>query len=669
MTIPIGRSLRLSAPKHRASALALFSLALLASGTTSAQGSSQQWGSTGEKWASTSRLPDFSAAGYHAGKKAIPDVPVATKVTDHGATANDDVDDTDAFLKAIAAAENGAVLIPKGRYKISQVLMICKSNVVLRGEGSEQSVLEIDKSLTVHAPQSKSVCDEQALQGGIGTQKNRWPYMGGFVWFEGNQTGQRLTPVTAPAARGSTQLSVQSVEGISIGQLLRLVQLDDDKHRLIKMMQAGMNFESDQVNYLKPELGDTRKVMDWVFEVVAIDSSSRTLTLDRPLRLDVDTGLSPALYAHQTRSQEVGVERLGFRFPGAAKKAHNAEEGYNAIYFNHVTNGWVRDVQIIDADYGINARSFVYNSSFEDIVFKTGKRSQPSCHHGLSASILSQDNLFNRYRFDGKTHCIHDVTVEAYTTGNVFSNGVHNKVSLDHHKGAPYENLFTNLHSTDGSTLFHWGGGTHRGPQSGVRSTFWNITADNAIEAVPEVRHFPMVNVIGLKGAKVPSNDTNAQAWVELSGEGGVTPPNLHASQVARKTGLYEAEHAQLSGAVARTWRTKSDLALRGFRGAGFVDFVNNQNDFIEWSVHVPETTQYTLQVRYALDGNGSRELGLSINGGVSQTVQFKGTGGWDRWATLEIPVSLPVGDAVKIRATALKNSGPDVDYLRIARP
>ena len=36
-----------------------------------AQEYSELWGATGEKWSSTSRLPDFSFAGYHSGEKPI----------------------------------------------------------------------------------------------------------------------------------------------------------------------------------------------------------------------------------------------------------------------------------------------------------------------------------------------------------------------------------------------------------------------------------------------------------------------------------------------------------------------------------------------------------------------------------------------------------------------
>src|SRR5262245_30653595 len=78
---------------------------------------SELWGSQGEDWSPSSRLPDFSHAGYHSGDKAIPTVPVRTNVKDFGATGNGSTDDTAAFQRALAATSNGALYIPAGRYK------------------------------------------------------------------------------------------------------------------------------------------------------------------------------------------------------------------------------------------------------------------------------------------------------------------------------------------------------------------------------------------------------------------------------------------------------------------------------------------------------------------------------------------------------------------------
>ena len=48
------------------------------------------------------------------------------------------------------------------------------------------------------------------------------------------------------------------------------------------------------------------------------------------------------------------IERLTFEFPGKPPRPHLKEEGFNAIYMTNVANCWVRDVEFLEADNGIN---------------------------------------------------------------------------------------------------------------------------------------------------------------------------------------------------------------------------------------------------------------------------------------------------------------------------
>ena len=98
-----------------------------------APGVSQLWGEAGAAWTPTSRLPDFSHAGYHEGEQPIPVVPQVTNVKDFGAVGDGVADDTHAIQAAIAATARGAVYLPPGRYKISDFLRVEKSGLVLRG--------------------------------------------------------------------------------------------------------------------------------------------------------------------------------------------------------------------------------------------------------------------------------------------------------------------------------------------------------------------------------------------------------------------------------------------------------------------------------------------------------------------------------------------------------
>lgn len=620
---------------------ALFSLA-------HAQVTSTLFGENGEVWNPAGRLPDYASAGYQSRTRPIPSPGVVVDVKAFGAVGNGEVDDSQAFANAIAAAQNGAILVPAGRYKITQILQLSRSHLVLRGEGPGKSVLYFPKPLSeVDTP--------------LGTDSD-WPFKGGFIWVEGANLGVPLTHVVAAAERGTRQLRLASVAGIAVGQYLRLTQYDEPTRGLIKEMQGGIEPQSDQIDYVAEELGDPRKVQDWLFKVQAIHGDS--VVLDRPLRTKVSLDWGPQIHTHQPTVREVGVEGLTFEFLGRPKKPHLTEEGFNAVSFKSVTDAWVRNVEIIDSDYGINARAFVYNSQFEDVTFRAVKRAStsPSCHHGLNVSILSQDNLFNRFRFN--TYCEHDVTVEAYANGNVFSNGVFARATLDHHKAAPYENLFTNLHTVDGSVLYKSGGAKNRGPNAGVREAFWGITAGNSLATLPSKSMFPHMIVVGMAGY---TESFAVDRWVEVTGASGVKPANLHEAQMAFNRGVYEAESATLSGAKARTIHTSPTMRPGAHTGGGFVDFINAYGDFVEWSVRVPTTGNYRLDIRYAIGKSDKRTLSLSVNGAVVvPAVSFDPTSGWDDWRTKSVNLSLPVGNTVKIRLTAVGTVGPDIDSLTL---
>src|SRR5690606_26028940 len=91
-----------------------------------AQQYSELWGKNGEKWTPASRLPDFSYAGYHSGEAEIPELPVKANVKDFGAVGDGLSNDTEAFQKAIQSVSNGAILVPEGTYKITDLLLIDK---------------------------------------------------------------------------------------------------------------------------------------------------------------------------------------------------------------------------------------------------------------------------------------------------------------------------------------------------------------------------------------------------------------------------------------------------------------------------------------------------------------------------------------------------------------
>lgn len=120
--------------------------------------------------------------------------------------------------------------------------------------------------------------------------------------------------------------------------------------------------------------------------------------------------------------------------------------------------------------------------------------------------------------------------------------------------------------------------------------------------------------------------------------------------------GTYEAENAVLNGVQVLD-------TFGGYNGTGFVDYLNPDTDYIQWTVNAPVSGQYEFEFRYAL-GKGDRPLQIRVNGTVIvDALSFPATGSWDTWDTVSIVVTLNAG-ANTVRSTAIGSSGANVDSL-----
>ncbi|PRW61133.1 polyadenylate-binding 4 [Chlorella sorokiniana] len=217
----------------------------------------------GSPWTPTSRLADWSWAGYMGQEKAIPSY--NTKVFNvmdpkYGAKGDGVTDDTIAVQKALGDAQAAAyalftepcgykgqrtclkphkgwqnegakgvvVYLPRGRFKITQTLEITQSNVVLRGAGSSQTMLWFPQGL-------------KAIYG----DEQRWATGGAFLIINGNNAGSNqekygLTQLTADAHKGDRIVKVASTEDIQVGTWVRFFALAaSPARRRLSQAQSG----------------------------------------------------------------------------------------------------------------------------------------------------------------------------------------------------------------------------------------------------------------------------------------------------------------------------------------------------------------------------------------------------------------------------------------------
>jgi hypothetical protein len=476
---------------------------------------SQLWGGNGASWTPQSRLPDFSFAGYRRGEKPLPDLPRGVSVKEFGAKGDGETDDTAAFLKALAEVKSGAIEVPAGRYRITGLLEIIRPNVVLRGAGPDRTVLFFPTPLNDIKPNWGATT--------TGQKTSNYSWSGGFITVRGSFQSKKLTEISVPAKRGDQVVTVASAAGLRVGQEIEVYQSDTPDNTLAVHLYGG---DAGPVQNLK---GRARASL--VTRITAI--AGNHVSLDRPLRCDFRPEWKPQLRAFTPTVTESGLENLAFEFPLTPYKGHFTELGFNPVALNGVAHCWVRNVRVINADSG-PFLSGAFNTADGVVLESARPRDNQNCdgHHGVS--LGGTDNLLTN--FDLRTRFIHDITVSGFCSGNVISRGRGSDLSLDHHRYAPNENLFTDLDAGAGTRLWKCGGGAALGKHCGARGTFWNIRSAKPLSHPPTAFGPPSMNLVGLQTTQ-PSEMNLDGKWFEAIPPAQIQPPNLHAAQLQRRLG------------------------------------------------------------------------------------------------------------------------------------
>jgi hypothetical protein len=323
--------------------------------------------------------------------------------------------------------------------------------------------------------------------------------------------------VTAPALRGDKRLAVSSTAAFQPGQWVRLVLKDPDGS-LARHLHADLLNGSDAYR--------GRELVDFASPIEAVDGNA--IVLRRPLRTDVRLAWSPAVFRVSPTVEDVGVEDLTIEFPETAYAGHHDEPGYNAVDFEGVANGWIRRLRIVNADSGIFFRARTKFCTVQSVIFAAAPgrlragygrdKGEPQTtavggHHGILMDDNASDNLVADFQMEFRF--IHDTGVSAWAAGNVYSRGRAVDIDFDHHRRAPYENLFTEISGGEGSRLWEHGGDESDGPPTGARETFWNVRTD--------------------KPQTPPAWGAQANFVGVTAGDPAVTPANLYEAQKSRR--------------------------------------------------------------------------------------------------------------------------------------
>jgi hypothetical protein len=486
---------------------------------------SSLWGINGEKWSSPGRLPDFSYAGYHAGETKIPTPRAKWNLKrDFHAVGDGQTDDTNALVTALQTVGDGVLFIPEGSYVISKRIDIIKGNLIIRGAGPNRTILLFPNSL-------ENLFGNRAR----GSEQSQWSFRPGLV----NITGQdpindatRLAKVSSVARRGDRTLQLSQAISFKKNEWIRLTESDPPKNHadtgsLIKHLYGDLMPPGE-------DLLGTRSVVRFLTRVK--HTKGATVELERPLPYDVRPEWSPEIHRFSPTVQEVGIEHLSIHFPWSAYPGHFREKGYNALFFQSVSQCWVNDVEIQNSDFAVDFNSTNF-CTISNVTLNTSAPRAVSSdaraangHHGIDVSHGTENLVTD---FEIRTRFVHDISVEWYALHTVFSNGRGVDLNMDHHREANYSSLFSNLDCGSCTRPFNSGGSGNRGAHSGAYSTYWNIHGAGELQ-LPSTDFGPLLNFVGL-ALKSGSQSSPYEWFIE---PGGICPAELQAAMKRRRLRL-----------------------------------------------------------------------------------------------------------------------------------
>lgn len=472
---------------------------------------SQLWGVRGELWDPKGRLPDFSYAGYQRGEKAIPSYPITANVKDFGAIGDGKTDDTHAFQAAIAATSSGAVWVPEGTYRITDYLYIRKSGIVLRGAGPEKTILYFPKSL------SEITARTSETSSGQPTTAYSFDYA--FITIEGKLGKRLLANPIAGALRGDKTIRIHDTRAFKTGQEI-VIRVHEDQAQTLKTFL----YANDSADISKGKPLDTQMVAR-ITQVGPHD-----IIIDRHLRFDLRQEWRPEIVAFEPTTVESGVENLGMSFPDLPYLGHFNERGFNAIEFRSVAHSWAKNIHIHNADMGVLFKDAMFTTADAIQMTSFSGRGAMQGHHAFQAKD-SQDNLIINFNLHVKF--VHDLSVED-ASGNVFADGKGLDLSFDHHKDTPYENLYTNIDSGLGDSLWKSGGGGGFGKHSAAWATFWNIHSRQSIQAPTPAFSPALVNFVGVTFSDASKTELNG-VWREYYAGKTIYPHNIWRAQLEKR--------------------------------------------------------------------------------------------------------------------------------------
>ncbi|MCX6327470.1 MAG: T9SS type A sorting domain-containing protein [Bacteroidia bacterium] len=452
-------------------------------------------------------IPDFSLAGYGCGQIAIPDVSVQETLYpvsgDNLANIQNAINRVS--LKPLDAnGFRGTVFLTKGLYEVNGSIIIEKSGVVIRGEGTAVS--------------GGTIVRETAT-----TQLDLFLFKGAGSISRAESSKVAISESFVPTGR--KLVNVSNASSFHVGDSILIFRPGTDNWIHDLKMDQIANTDGTTEQWIASSYN-----LYWERIVTAIDGNK--VSFDNPVVMQIDNNYGGGYLMHYSfpgRIWNCGIEnlRLESSFASATDEAH----GWNAINISRVVNSWVRNVTSVYFGMGC---VYIDNKSRNISVLNSQCLDAKSIITGsrrYSFNCEGQLNLFkNCYTTEGR----HDYVTGSRTCGpNVFTQCKSRNTHADigpHHRWA--SGTLFDVIDTDGEINVQDRGDYGSGHGwAGVTQVLWNCKSTATAVQSPWVSGKNYC--IGLIGGKYPGrfNDRPDGVWEGLN-VAGLVPESLYEAQL-----------------------------------------------------------------------------------------------------------------------------------------
>jgi hypothetical protein len=455
-------------------------------------------------------IPDFSHVGYYSGDREIPTIAVVKTIepATNGSSEKIIQDAINEVAKRTPDANGfrGAILLKKGVYNVPGTLKINTSGIVFRGQGDENNGTRI-----IAMGKGKRTLLEVSGAGKITEVK-----------------GSRVSIKDDYVPVGAFSFTVASAKNFKAGDSIIIYRPGTDAW--IKDLKMDQIVERPGTQQWKAS------GYNFEFERIITKVEGNKVFIDNPIVMALETkygGGEIYKYTFSGRIEKVGVEDIYF---GSEYESDTAENhGWNAIAFDKIRNGWVRNVtsqyfgySCVSLNNGARNISVLNSNCYDAKSIITGGRRYSFNNNG-------QMNLFvNCHATEGR----HDFVTGARIGGpNVFVNCTAKNTHADigpHHRwamGTLYDNIVT-----DGEINVRDRGNAGSGHGwAGVNQVLWNCKAKTAIIESPWVSGKNYAIGLQAERKKNRLGERPEAVWEGYNQE-GLQPKSLYYAQLkARK--------------------------------------------------------------------------------------------------------------------------------------